>query len=68
MKHTKQHVKEQREMNPVPQCEDEIYDDLYEVTEREGRILDRASGGGSKTASISSLYVAPLGDSGIREE
>ena len=55
-------------MNPVPQCEDEIYDDLYEVAERDGRILDRASEGGSKTASISSLYVAPLGDSGISEE
>ena len=68
MKHTKQRVKEQGEMTPMPQCGDEIYDDLYEVTEREGRILDRASGGGSKTASISSLYVVPLGDSGIRKE
>ena len=55
-------------MTPMPQCGDEIYDDLYEVTEREGRIFDRASGSGSKTASISSLYVYPLGDSGIREE
>ena len=55
-------------MTPVPQCEDEIYDDLYEVAEREGRMLDRASGGGSKNASISSLNVTPLGNSGIREE
>ena len=55
-------------MTSVPQCEDEIYDDLYDVAEREGRILDRTSGDGSKTASISSLYVTPLGDSGMREE
>ena len=37
-----------------------VYDEFYEVTEREGRCTQSASGGEGKTASISSFYVTPM--------
>ena len=47
-------------MAPSPQCNDEIYDEFYEVADRKGRCTQGASVDEGKTASISSFYVTPL--------
>ena len=55
-----QYIIGQREMAPSPQCNNEIYDEFYEVPERKEICTRSASGGEGNTASISSFYVTPL--------
>ena len=47
-------------MTPMPQCNNEIYNELNEVSKRKEKYGQSATDGGSKTASISSFYVTPL--------
>ena len=47
-------------MTPMPQCNNEIYNELNEVSKTQEKFSQSAQGAKSKTASISSFYVTQL--------